>query len=343
MHHHGTGHLTRTLEVVKHIRIPVKILCSRDKPVGLPKNVTYIQLPLDTDEQSLAGDSPDFLHFSAVRSNAINERMIKIVNECTDIRLLVVDVSVEVTLLARLLSVPTIVTYMQGERNDTAHHIAYKSAESLIAYYPAMLSHPDTPQWVIDKTMHAGCFSKSLGRTPISTSEAKESLGVSGKMVLVATSLGGNGVSLKFINKLAKHTPDWTWVVVGLISNEVNSIDNVRISGVQNDIWPYLCAADVVIGSGGYNMIMEIGSASKPALLIPEERPFKEQYYNVRALSRIGIVTMYDSFQDIPVGSINGILNDIQLKATDWPAILNPQAPKKSADFIEKSYHSLIW
>lgn len=343
VHHHGTGHLTRTLEVVRHMKVPVKILCSSDRPKELPKNVTYIQLPMDIDEQSLKGETPDFLHFSANRSKAINERMRTIADLCQDIRLLVVDVSVEVTLLARLLSIPTIVTYMQGDRNDTAHHLAYKSAEALIAYYPSTLSNPDTPGWIIDKTMYAGCFSKSLGRKPIDTSEAKVSINNEGKIVLVATSLGGSGVSMRSVNKLAKHAPDWQWIIVGLTNDDMTPAGNVCVAGVQQDIWSYLCAADVVIGSGGYNMIMEIGSANKPALLIPEERPFKEQYYNVLTLAKAGIVTMYDSFDDIPSDSIGEILASIQSKTTKWSSILDPLASKKSAEFIEDKYHSLIW
>ena len=45
--------------------------------------------------------------------------------------LVVVDVSVEVTLLVRLLGVPVVVVAMQGDRHDRAHRTAYDAATAL--------------------------------------------------------------------------------------------------------------------------------------------------------------------------------------------------------------------
>ena len=344
VHHHGSGHLTRTLLMAKYLNVPVKILCSKEKPALLPKNVDYVQLPLDTDEPAMSGTSPGFLHYAATQSPAINTRMRIIAEACRDIRLLVVDVSVEVTLLARLLSVPTLVTLMHGDRSDTAHHLAYESAHGLLAPYPLLIEQPDLPLWIKRKTTYVGCYSKSLGRERIRQTEAKREIDVRGKTAVVSTSLGGTGVPAESIAKLARKSPEWTWVIVGLMDNTDTLPSNVRVVGVVDDIWPYLCAADVVIGSGGYNMITEIGSANKPAILIPEERPYNEQLQNILCLERASIITTFadmDEFSD--ADNIPEILETARTKPLVWEKILDENAPRQLAEAITSHYHRLVW
>ena len=52
-------------------------------------------------------------------------------------RLMVVDVSVEVTVLVRSMGVPTVVMGMPGVRDDAAHQLAYRLADAIIAPWPA--------------------------------------------------------------------------------------------------------------------------------------------------------------------------------------------------------------
>ena len=75
-------------------------------------------------------------------------------------RLLVVDVSVEVALLARLCGAPVVVGAMPGERTDRPHTLAYDLAEAILAPWPED-AHPDAgwPQRWLDKTWHVGGIS----------------------------------------------------------------------------------------------------------------------------------------------------------------------------------------
>ncbi len=78
--------------------------------------------------------------------------------------LVVVDVSVEVTLLVRLLGVPVVVVAMQGDRDDRPHVAAYDAATALLAPWPR-----DAEVGGLDrrsaKTIRTGAFSRHDGRS----------------------------------------------------------------------------------------------------------------------------------------------------------------------------------
>ncbi len=106
--------------------------------------------------------------------------------ERTDPALIVVDVSVEVALFARLLSVPTVVMRLAGERNDQPHLEAFRSATRVLAPFPAALDAPGTPGWVRDKTFYAGFLG---GAAPAPTREGQD--------IVVVFGRGGEGGSLR--------------------------------------------------------------------------------------------------------------------------------------------------
>lgn len=41
-------------------------------------------------------------------------------------------------------------------RTDSAHELSYRQAARLLAPWPRALEHPDTPDWVVAKTVHVG-------------------------------------------------------------------------------------------------------------------------------------------------------------------------------------------
>ena len=80
---------------------------------------------------------------------------------------MVVDVSAEVTLLARTLGVPVATVAMAGDRRDRPHQMAYDAATTLVACWPAdvrpVLGWQDT--WDA-KTTWTGAFSRFDALTP---------------------------------------------------------------------------------------------------------------------------------------------------------------------------------
>ena len=74
-------------------------------------------------------------------------------------QLLVVDVSVEMLVLGRLCSVPTVAMSMRGRRLDRPHALGYDVASAILAPWPHNTQHEMDQRW-LDKTIAVGCFSR---------------------------------------------------------------------------------------------------------------------------------------------------------------------------------------
>src|ERR1700728_4625073 len=108
-HHHGAGHVTRALAIAAHLPGQLTLFGSSLPSETALENVTLRHLPMDYDEKT-AIDTPAGLHYAPLAVDGLRDRMGAMVDwfrehwPC----LLVVDVSVEVALLARLCGVPTV-------------------------------------------------------------------------------------------------------------------------------------------------------------------------------------------------------------------------------------------
>nr|WP_231713276.1 glycosyltransferase [Arthrobacter sp. zg-Y769] len=63
---------------------------------------------------------------------------------------------------------------------------------------------------------------------------------------------------------------------------------NVSLLGVVADPGPRLAAADVIVTSAGHNAVAAAAAARRPALLVPEPRPFREQAAFAESLAAAG-------------------------------------------------------
>ena len=137
-------------------------------------------------------------------ANGRNDRLVQI--ELAVV--LVVDVSVEVALLARLCGVPTIYMRQRGNRFDPAHSLAYACASRLLAPYPEQLEEPHTPaEWSL-KTDYAGSISRYSG-TPQRQ--------IDNQHVTVITGFGGTELTVARLAEAAHKCHDWQWTVLGPI------------------------------------------------------------------------------------------------------------------------------
>ncbi len=282
VHHHGRGHTNRARQIVAHLNQPVTIFSSSPH-VEAPwtgEQVSVINLPPDTvTGQPAAQDWPNVFHYAPLGVPGIRERMLQLAQwaAATNPRLLVVDVSVEVTLFARLLGVPTVVVRQSGLRTDPPHQVAYRSSNGLLAPYATALEEPDMPDWIRQKTYYAGGFSRYAGRLLTKTKARRQfSIPAQQSTVVVMSGWGGRGNPLETIAQAAQACPAWQWWVVGPTSAGVDEMPtNMTLVGAVDDTFPYLVAADVVVGSAGNNTVMEVATAGTPYVSIPEERPFR--------------------------------------------------------------------
>lgn len=289
VHHHGAGHGNRARSVLRRLD-DATVLTSLQDTWPVPS----VRLAPDVAEGDRApGPSPTprgHLHHAPVDVPSVTRRAHQLVRwfEDADPDLVVVDASVEVTVLARVAGVPPVVVRMHGERTDPAHLTAFDAACSLLAPYPQELEDPTTPAWVRDRTTYVGGFSRYDGRDPVveygRLSGARPS-------VVVLQGTGGDGFRDDDLVEAAAATPSWTWHVLGRSAPDRHP-DNLVFEGWIDDVFPYLADADAVVATAGYNTVMEVAAARRPLICIPEDRPFREQEHQARVLADHGLAAV---------------------------------------------------
>ncbi|UFH51582.1 hypothetical protein [Pseudomonas sp. KNUC1026] len=269
---HGPSAIARALEV------PVTLFGSR-KPDGvLPSNVRWVELPLDyvegVSEPGLRQPAlrPCRAYAASTSASATLAQWFEQHWPC----LLVVDVSVEVALLARLCSVPTIYLRQHGERSDSAHRLAYDTAQGLLAPYPQAMAAAGDP-WA-GKTFHSGWLSRYNGRV---VREAEPGT------VLLISGHGGSGLSAGYARAVARQCPAWQVRVAGPTSMGEGSA-NLQWLGVLADPADEMQRAEIVVGSASDSLVSEAAALGCRYVAVGEQRPFDEQSDQARRLDAWG-------------------------------------------------------
>ncbi len=317
VHHHGRGHLTRMLSITAHLRSPITVLSSLAPPTGAG-HLQWLQLSADDSGDTF--DDPDAggtLHWVPRRHPGLRGRMAAIAAwiDRNDPELVVVDVSVEVATLCRLLGVPTVVMAMRGDRSDRAHQLAYDAADALVAPWSAEFPEPGWPDRWYDKTLHTGAISRFADRTVASRGARSGP-----RRVLVLWGSGGVGLSPAQL-EAGRATPDTVWRIAD------GGLD-------ADDVWGALHWADVVVTHAGQNAVAEVSDARRPAIVVADDRPHGEQQATAVAVGATGAAI--------------GVLG--WPTATEWPALLeragrldgdgwrawtHPEAAERAARHIE--------
>ena len=303
VHHQGSGHRHRAASVracLEQIGVDVIGLSTATRPAVWTGD--WADLPDD------AGNGPerdvsahDRLHYVPLGSSGLSARMARISRWLDAMRpaALVVDVSVEVALLARLHGVPVVVVAQPGRRGDPAHRLGYDIASRIVAPWPAAFGGLwEAAPEDLDKTSFVGAIGRFAPLDVGPLDVAPLDVGRSGpRRVLVVNGTGGDGAEPADVARAREATPDWDWI----------QLDRRHGSWVD-DPWPLICSADVVVSHAGQNLIAEIAAARKPAVVLPQERPFDEQRQMAAALVGGGL----------PVR-----VRDGWPRATDWPGLLD--------------------
>ena len=104
-----------------------------------------VRLPRDDSAPTFSDPSANgTLHWAPLHDSGLRERMGLIAAWVTATKpsVMVVDVSVEVALLVRLLGVPVVVMAMPGDRIDAPHNLVYQAADHILAAWPRNLYEP---------------------------------------------------------------------------------------------------------------------------------------------------------------------------------------------------------
>jgi hypothetical protein len=279
IHHQGDGHVTRAAAIARRLGDePVTGLSSRGRPGEWAG--PWVQLARDDDPPASNRADPTAggaLHWSPARHPGLRERMAQIAAWVAthDPRLMVVDVSVEVTVLVRSMGVPVVVMGMPGVREDAAHQLAYRLADAILAPWPEWADLLVGGGAWRDKLHAVGAISRFEERARPSAP------GPNGRRVLVLSGRGGTELTEDALVAAQRATPQWEWTVLGPPSSRWVA-----------DPWPLLCGADVVVTHAGQNAIAEVAAARRPAVVIPQERPHREQRTTADAVRDAGLAVV---------------------------------------------------
>ncbi|SDG61083.1 Predicted glycosyl transferase [Dyadobacter soli] len=265
----------------------------------IPKHIHCIALPEDVAGPADASASLlqlSFLHYVPMNVEKVARRSAAISAALQALFpvILIVDVSVEVTLLATLCGIPTVVIRQNGDRDDMAHLHAYECAQLLIAPSPEHLMNPSKHDWVNQKTFFSGGFSKYLGSQKFPQQTDRETIGV-----IVGS--GGTSLDGRIINALATQCADRSVLVIGnVIRMEQVSASNVVFYGQISDPASVLAQCEIVVGNAGHNTVMEMADLGKKFVCIPEGRPFYEQLRKAELLGQneMALVVMPEDLEN---------------------------------------------
>jgi UDP-N-acetylglucosamine--N-acetylmuramyl-(pentapeptide) pyrophosphoryl-undecaprenol N-acetylglucosamine transferase len=273
IHHHGQGHRTRARSIFSALTTPVTALSSAPPNADCFADV----MCLARDDE---GDPPrnptanGALHWAPALDGGLRSRMSSLASwvDAVQPSLLVVDVSVEVAVFARLLGVPVVVMAMPGIRTDPAHRLGYQLAEHIVAAWPQEMYDPMWLRECADKTTFVGGISRFDGRERDDTTHSGR------PRVLVLSGSGGTDLTRDDIRLCARRHPEYQWQALG-----------VPGTPWVDDPWPQLSGADVVVSHAGQNAVADIAAARRPAVIIPQPRPFDEQHATATALAEHGL------------------------------------------------------
>ena len=221
------------------------------------------------DGLDAAETRPSSLHYAPLDHEGVRARTAAVASWIAWERpaLMVVDVSVEIAMLARLCSTPTVYVRLAGNRYDLAHLDAFRGARALLAPFHADLDEPTEPAWVRNRTRYIpGLTTAPAVETPRDD------------VVLAVFGRGGGGeVDGAALADVARATPHLSWRAIGPVRPPAHMPGNLEVLGWVADPDTEIARAGVVVGGAGDGLVNAVCAAGRPFVCLPERRAYGEQ------------------------------------------------------------------
>lgn len=289
VHHHGSGHRQQALAIARHLGDEITLLGSFGPATDIP--APYVELTRDDVPQPDPADdvrAGGALHWAPLGHAGLRERHGVLARwlSTPSVDLLLSDVSVEVLLLARLLSVPPVAMAQRGIRGDRAHATGYDAAVAILAPWARQTQHEWPARWLA-KTTWVGMVSRFDGRP-----REPARCGRPGTCVVLLLGRGGHDLGPADLAEAAA-VGGTHWHVLGNAApvgdSSLDAAAGLVLHGYVPDPWALLCGADVVVAAAGGSALADVAAAGAPLVAVPQSRPFDEQDDHVRVLSRHGL------------------------------------------------------
>lgn len=290
VHHHGDGHRQRAIQIAS--RAPDRFVLLGTGLEARSGGLRCVDLADDRPDgrQAFDGadgtdDRPQALHYAPIDHEGVRSRAAGIAGWIASARpaLMVVDVSVEVAMLARLTSTPTVYVRLTGRRDDPAHLDAFRGATALMCPFSAPLDDPGTPDWIRGKTHYAAGLTPEVARR-----EVREDV------VLVVVGRGGAVGEGARIAETARAYPEFQWRVAGPVSPVSRPPANLILLGWTEAASDEIARAGVVVGGAGNGLVNAVLAADRPFICLPEPRPYDEQFMTGRRLEALGAAVVVE-------------------------------------------------
>ena len=335
-HHHGSGHCRQAdklaallpTECQKQLTVFTS-LAADDYMFTTITDAQIVRLRAEDElmDDVLAGRAgqywqPSCLHYSPVGNRDIQTRSWQILDaiQQRQIDLMIIDVSVEVAMLCRVVSVPYLYVRLAGIRDDTPHSAAFAGALGLLAPYPQELEATGTADWVRQKTFYLGFLPSesneiltyliflqmlknkttdevSLARLQnaepyLSAANAENNPKFT--IITVIKGYGGHEAIDAKLPMLRRILPDAFIISLGPIDKDKRAY--VDMATHVTDVSPFIAHSDWLFMACGLNGIAQVYNYDTPLVVLPDSRPHQEQEVMAEALITQGRALSWDQF-----------------------------------------------
>lgn len=325
VHHHGAGHLARARALADACPWPVVLIGTGlgSRGIDLPDDRLLPSANGRFDGCDGAATRPEALHYAPLDHDGIRRRTARIarwIAECRPV-MMVVDVSAEMAMLARLASVPVVYVRLNGQRTDAAHLDAFRGAEAILAPYPRALDAGCVPAWVQEKTR----FFAGITTRPCTGVAARA-------RILVVSGRGGEPLNASLYADAARACPQWQWRIIGPARLPPAMPPNLEVAQWVETPEREIAEADIIVGAAGDGLVGMVMAANRPFVCIPEHRPYGEQDATALRLGEIGAAIVCST---VP-------------RSDEWPAVIAkalalPDAPRLALHDEDGARKAAVW
>ena len=357
-HHHGSGHCRQADKLAAllppHLQHQLIVFTSFPDDRYHFTTIKEVQIIRLQDEDELAEDvlvgragqywQPSSLHYSPVGNKDIRMRSWQLLDTIKQrqIDLMIIDVSVEVAMLCRVASVPYLYVRLPGERDDMPHIGAFTGALGILAPYPKALEAAATPNWVRQKTLYLD-FLASKAFNSLSPAEFLSYLAslapstvpffdksAQPSIVTVIKGYGGHQAIDDKLATLRDALPSAFIISLGPIDDYARQF--VDIATEVEEVTPFIVHSDLLVMATGLNSIAQVYQWQTPVVVLPDERPHREQEVMAEALIAQGRALSWEQFMAQTVNE-NHLSKFTKVATT--PQDLHNDQPLAAQNFID--------